>query len=63
MKILVRTSKKTQPVFMTKISWSMTFKEKIAVYLYKTNTFFEQNADLLNITAIGTHNYRCALKG
>jgi hypothetical protein len=51
----VRTSKKTQPITITKISWLMLFKEIIAVYSEKhmkpINKICGQNAELLIVKA------------
>jgi hypothetical protein len=64
---LARTAKKTQHFTITKIIWSMLFKEIISVYSENNvkliNTFCGQNAELLNIKAGGTYNYHLALKG
>jgi hypothetical protein len=62
----VPISNKTQRVSMTTISWSMLFKEIIAVYSENhtkpINTLCGQNADLLIIKSGGTHHYHRALK-
>jgi hypothetical protein len=56
-----RSIKKTQPIIITKISWSTLFKEIIAVNsennIKPTNALCGQNAKLLIVKAGGTYTY------
>jgi hypothetical protein len=57
---------KTQLFTITKTNWSMLFKEIIAVYSEDNkkpiNTFYGQDALLLNVKAGGTHILPFGLK-
>jgi hypothetical protein len=50
-----------------KITILMLFREIIDVYSEKhakpINTLYGLNAELLNVKAVGTYSYNCALKG
>jgi hypothetical protein len=65
-KTSVRTAKKTQLVFITKINWLIPFREIIAVcsvnHTKPINTLRGQNAQLLIVRAGGTYSYHWALK-
>jgi hypothetical protein len=64
----VRTSKKTQYVFIAKINWLMLFEEIIVVYSENytghTNRFTlrRHNTQLLNVEGGGTYMYHWVLK-
>jgi hypothetical protein len=61
-----RTTKKTQSVVVTRISWLMLFKEIIAVYseshVKSINTFRGRNAELLIVKADSKYSYHKVLK-
>jgi hypothetical protein len=63
----VLSSKETQPVSMTTISWLMLSRKIFAVYSENhkkpTNTICEQNAELLIVKTGGTYSYHWVLKG
>jgi hypothetical protein len=60
----VRTAKKTQHFSITKTSWSILFKEIIAIYsgnyTKPINTFCGQKGELLIIKSGGTYSYHWA---
>jgi hypothetical protein len=56
------STKKTQRVSITTLSWLMLFKEIIAVYS-ESDKLCGQNTELLNVKACATYSYHCALKG
>jgi ribosomal protein L18E len=61
---LVRASKNTQHVSMTKINRLTLFEEIIAVCCENrtkhVNTSYRQSTELLNVKAGGTYDYQCA---